>query len=75
MIVNANGQQIPVTLSSAAMLQPSRIPQNQMSTKVEGVPQLDGTGEVDTQPGSSAGSTGLGKGSRSMVKGYRCFHN
>lgn len=53
MIVNANGQQIPVTLSSAAMLQTSRIPPSQMNPKVEGVPQLDGAGEVDTQPGSS----------------------
>uniref|UniRef100_A0A0N5AAX2 Transcription initiation factor IIA subunit 1 n=1 Tax=Syphacia muris TaxID=451379 RepID=A0A0N5AAX2_9BILA len=53
MLVNANGQQIPVTLGSTAMLQPSRIPPSQINPKVEGVPQLDGAGEIDAQPGSS----------------------
>ncbi|VDM40614.1 unnamed protein product [Toxocara canis] len=61
MIVNANGQQIPVTLGSATMIQPGRIPPSQVNPKIEGgVPQVDGAGVLslpsqqdDDQPGSS----------------------
>lgn len=68
MIVNANGQQIPVTLASATMLQQGRIAAHgQLNPKIEsasGVPQMDGAGfvsteydqqvdGVDDQPGSS----------------------
>lgn len=70
MILSANGQQIPVTISSATMLQAGRIPPNQMNPKVEGgIPQLDGAvGLTDTLPGSSHGSETTFKKSKNSGK-------
>lgn len=83
MILNANGQQIPVTLSSAQMYQVNRQPQPQESTrgnsKQEGsLSMLDGAVDLCVAEASRSGSSKKGNTSdqrelQSKIKGLDLF--